>query len=110
MKFEMNGREWEIKEIPQKEIVEIYEECTKEEVAAVYGLTKFGSHEIYINSETCYDMKRQTLMHELMHCYINEYMSLSMEEFDDEMLCNISANSHDIIHDIVEEYFKKVEK
>ena len=46
-------------------------------------------------------------MHELMHCYIEEYISLSLEEYDEETMCNISANSHDIIHEIVDTYFNK---
>lgn len=106
MKFTMNGREWLIKEIEKEEIIEIYEKETKQETITVYGITKFENNTIYLNEEMCHDMKRQTLMHELMHCYIKEYISLSMENFDDEGLCNISANSHDIIHEIVEEYFK----
>lgn len=107
MKFLMNNREWEIKEISKSDIIEIYEKETKQETMTVYGITKFENNMIYLNEEMCYEMKRQTLMHELMHCYIKEFISLSMEEFDDECLCNISANSHDIIHQIVEDYFKE---
>ena len=54
-------------------------------------------------------MKRKKLMHELMHCYIEEYVSLELEDYKEETLCNISANSHDIIHKIVEDYFKEVD-
>lgn len=110
MKFTMNDREWLIKEIEKEEIIEIYEKETKQETITVYGITKFENNTIYLNKEMCYDMKRQTLMHELMHCYIKEYISLSMESFDDEGLCNISANSHDIIHKIVEDYFKTTKR
>lgn len=110
MKFKMNNHEWTIAELPKNEIKTMYEEETKSETITVYGITKFETHEIFINKEMCFDMKRKTLMHELMHCYIEEHISLSLEEFDDEMVCNISANSHDIIHKIVEDYFKEGNK
>ena len=32
------------------------------------------------------------------------------KEMNEETLCNISANSHDIIHKIVEDYFKELNK
>lgn len=107
MKFKMNNHEWEIIEIPREEIKEIYEKETKEETLMVYGLTSYHNHKIYINAELCFDMKKKTIMHELMHCYIEEYVSLELENYQEETLCNVSANSHDIIHAIVEEYFKK---
>jgi hypothetical protein len=40
-----------------------------------------------------------------MHCYIGCYL-YEFKSFDEENVCNISANSHDIIHKIVEDYFK----
>lgn len=106
MKFLMNNHEWEIVELPLEEMKDIYEREMQEETIYVYGLTKYDNHKIYINNEMCYDMKRKTLMHELMHCYKEEYVSLELDEINEETLCNLSANSHDIIHKIVEDYFK----
>lgn len=107
MKFKMNNHEWEIKEISREEIKRIFEEEMNEQVLYVYGLTKYDNHKIYINKDLCFDMKRKTLMHELMHCYKEEYVSLELDSIDEETLCNLSANSHDIIHEIVERYFKE---
>lgn len=108
MNFLMNNRIWTILEISKEDIITLYKQETKDEnIETVYGLTSYGNNVIYLNQDMCEDMKKQTLMHELMHCYIKEYVSLSIEEFDEEMLCNISANSHNIIHEIVEKYFKK---
>lgn len=105
MEFKMNNHQWEIIEISKDQIKEIYEKETGEETLYVYGLTKYDNHKIYINEELCYDMKRKTIMHELMHCYKEEYISLELDNIEEETLCNISANSHDIIHEIVESYF-----
>ena len=76
MKFKMNNHEWEILELPKEQIKLIYEKETNEKKIYVYGLTKYDNHKIYINKELCFDMKRKTLMHELMHCYIEGYVSL----------------------------------
>ena len=51
------------------------------------------------------EQKRQTLLHELMHCYVWSYVC-GFNNISEEALCDISANSHDIIHEIVENYFK----
>ena len=107
MKFFMNGHEWELLEVSKERIKEIYEKEMNEEALMVYGLTKYDNHKIYINEELCFDMKRKTIMHELMHCYKEEYISLELDEISEETLCNISANSHDIIHRIVADYFDR---
>ena len=81
MKFKMNNHEWEILELSKEQIKLIYEKEMNEETLYVYGLTKYDNHKIYINKELCFDMKRKTLMHELMHCYIEEYVSLELEDY-----------------------------
>jgi hypothetical protein len=103
--FKMNNHSWNIIELPLEQIKPLYEKYSGEETLYVYGLTKFDEQKIYINTELCFDIKRTTLMHELMHCYKQEYVSLELDNIDEETLCNLSANSHDIIHDIVERYF-----
>ena len=65
----------------------------------------YDEQTIYIDKDLHIEQKRQTLMHELMHCYIGNYL-YSTKEYTEEDLWNISANSHDIIHKIVEDYFK----
>ena len=103
-KFKMNDRIWEIKEVDKEWLLEEYK---KEYDNAVYcfGLTRYSKQVIYLNNELCDDVKKQTLYHELMHCYIWNYIH-SFSEISEEALCDISANSHDIIHKIVEDYFK----
>lgn len=107
MKFIINNREWEIKEVSKDWLLE---EFKKEYEDAVYcfGLTRYFQQIIYLNNELCNQVKKQTLYHELMHCYLWSYLS-NQFEYNEEQLCDVSANSHDIIHEIVSDYFKDVE-
>jgi Zn-dependent peptidase ImmA (M78 family) len=104
MKFEINGLNYEIKEVSSKVMYEVAE-INKEP-----GMDRLGQHSsieqiIYINEKLTPDMKKRTLLHELMHCYIWSYLS-NLEFYNEETLCDISANSHDVIHKIAEDYFK----
>lgn len=103
MKFKMNNRNWEIVEIGHKDLLEAYR---KEygDAAYCFGLTIYNEQIIYLNREMHKDVKRQTLLHELMHCYVWNYVAKGLE-ITEEALCDITANSHYIIHDIVKKYF-----
>lgn len=107
MKFKINNREWEIIELSQEEIKQKIKEYdgVVEELGIYFGSTQTANQKIYLDKDICIEQKKQTLMHELMHCYIVCFL-FSTKSYDEEDLCNISANSHDIIHDIVEKYFK----
>lgn len=104
MKFKMNDREWEIKEVSQEEMFAWYKE---EGTGYYYGQTHFSTQEIWLSNELSNEQKRKTLYHELMHCYIRMFITMQDLEYNEESLCDISANSHDIIHKIVKEYFKE---
>lgn len=107
MKFKMNNREWEIAEISQEDIRKTFTKFDGEpQPGRYFGLTCFDSYKIYLDKDICLEQKKQTLKHELMHCYIGCYISLDTLKCGEEDLCDISANSHDMIHKICEEYFK----
>lgn len=109
MKFKMNDREWEIIELSQEEIrekIREYKYDGEPKEGRYFGLTYLDNSKIYIDKDLCLDQKKQTLKHELMHCYIGCYLFNVEKEYTEEDLCNISSNSHDIIHKIVEDYFK----
>ena len=110
MKFKMNNHEWEIIEIKKEIIKQKYEEATEEKTIEVFGLTNFCEQKIYLNNDMCKGIKQHTLMHELMHCYLAEYCSIEQNNYTEEIMCDISANSHDIIHKIVEDYFNTQKK
>ena len=103
MKFKMNNLEWEIKKASAEEVKAGFNDNNPE--SYYFGSTTLSTQTILINEEASIDKQRETLYHELMHCYIACYICDGLQ-FDEEGLCNISAKSHDMIHSIVEEYFK----
>ena len=105
MKFKMNNRTWEIVEAEPEYLLQEYNNEFGD-ISYCFGFTKISDQKICINKELCQDQKKQTLYHELMHCYIWCYIH-NFDEIGIEALCDISANSHDIIHKIVEDYFKE---
>lgn len=107
MKFKMNDLEWTIKNASADEVKAVFND--KNEDSYYYGSTTLSKQEILINNEVSKEKQIETLYHELMHCYIFCYLCDGLQ-FDEEGICNISAKSHNIIHEIVERYFNKVKK
>lgn len=116
MKFKMNDIEYEIREVTQYEYKEYRKEEDKETACEETDTTKgmyFGAthsykNVIFLDKGMPQDRKRKTLIHELTHCYISEYITHEEEQFSEENVADISANSHDIIYKIVGDYFKEV--
>jgi Zn-dependent peptidase ImmA (M78 family) len=102
MKFKINNRQWEIKEVESDFLLKKYKEYD-EQALYCFGMTKYEIQTIFINKDMNKEVKKQTLYHELMHCYIWSYANIH-SEYTEEELCDLSSNSHDIIHKIVEEY------
>ena len=94
MKFKINNRTWSIEEKSQS-IIPRY-----------YGVTHCDIQEIYLDRDLPIDRKRATLIHELTHCYIDNYITHDAKEYSEEDVADIVSNSYDIIHAIEDEYFK----
>lgn len=104
MEFGINGSCYIIQEVSQDEL---QKEIAEETDGYYYGQTRFTQQLILIDKDLSYERKKKTLYHELMHVYIREYISTRDIELTEELLCDISANSHDIIHEIVKYYFER---
>ena len=104
MKFTMNGRDWLIKEVEQNELCEAHNDLSGE--GCYFGTTFPSTQEIWLYKDVKQETKKKTLYHELMHCYMFSYISFNDINFSIDDFCDISANSHDIIHEIVENYFQ----
>lgn len=101
MKFNMNGVPYTIKEVEQNEFNQI-----EQEDGYYFGQSHFFTQEIWLDKSLNKERKKKALYHELTHCYIREYLTTGDITPNEEVLCDISANSHDIIHEIVEKYFR----
>ena len=77
MKFEINNREWVIREASQEDL-----KLEQGDIEGTYfGLTIPSKQKILIWEELDKTQKRQTLMHELMHCYVCNYISFNYNIF-----------------------------
>lgn len=102
MNFYMNDLPYIIKEVDEIEILNY-----KNEIAGdghYLGLFTPTNSTIYINTNLSEEQKRKTLIHELTHCYIWSYCT-QIEQLNEDDLCNINANSFDIIYEILDGYF-----
>ena len=104
MKFKINDREWIIKEVEQNELCSANNDFSGE--SCYYGTTFPSTQEIWLYKDIKKETKEKTLYHELMHCYLYSFISFNNIDFSIDDFCDISANSHNIIHKIVEDYFK----
>ena len=111
MKFKINNREWEIIEASQQAIKNKQnirraneEENLKSIDTRYYGITYCDEQKIYIDEDLPADRKKATLIHELTHCYIDNYITHCEKQYTEEDVADIVANSYDIIHEIVEQY------
>ena len=111
MKFKINNRTWSIEEKSQSEIKSMQnqrkaneEENLKSIDMRYYGITYCDTLKIYIDEDLPADRKKSTLIHELTHCYIDNYITHCEKQYSEEDVADIVANSYDIIHEIVGQY------
>ena len=111
--YKINNLTYEIREVSQeyiRELLETYSKRNMEESptkSRYMGITFSDMCVIYLDEEIPTDKKRKVLMHELMHAYLDCFLT-NIDNFNQEAVCDISSNSHDIIHKIVEDYFEVV--
>ena len=105
--FNINDRVWSIEQVGQDKLIELNPHLKNE--GLVFGTTCFETQTIYLYDELSVDQMDKTLLHELMHCYIGSYITFQNLDYSEELLCDISANAHNIIHDIVTKYWEEAE-
>lgn len=113
-KFKINNRDWTIIEETQEQIKTIQNKRKANESENIksldtryYGITYCDICTIYIDQDLSQNVKKSTLIHELTHCYIDNYITHTYESYSEEDVADIVSNSYDIIHEIVDKYFKK---
>lgn len=104
MFFEINNSLWKIVEKPQKAFWDESGEIQQSDSGYFFGKSIYSIQEIWICEDLNLGQKIRTLYHELMHVYLRSYMTYQERSFSEEELCDISSNSHDILHDIADKY------
>lgn len=104
MTFVINGNTWRIIELPEKELTERYNSEHDDKVIYTFGVTKYPIQEIWINQDMCEAQKIKTLKHELTHCYIWERGLYYIENYTDEMVCELVASINGFINEVVEKF------
>lgn len=110
MKFKINDRTWEIKELTQEEMkqhIKDYKFDGEPGEGRYYGQTYFDEQTIYIDKDLNEEQKLFTLMHELGHCYIGVFITHQDKQYNEEEVVNIVSNSHFIIHDIITKFYQE---
>lgn len=115
LSFKMNDRNWTIIEGSLEDgknfINSIDMNFLAKSMDWFGGFSDFTTQTIFINNNMCKEAKIYTLLHELGHCYIQSYIKTTTNlEYYEDILCDIVANSHYVIHDIVEQYRKELDK
>ena len=106
--FYMNNSKWTIYEVEQKSFWEDDGKLDEMNNGDYFlGRCRYVSQEIWLYKDLTEEQKKKTLYHELLHCYKGSYLTYNNIEGDDDFWCDMSANSHDIIHSIVEEYISR---
>ena len=96
----MNDRVFTIKFVSQNEM---FEEAHKinDYNGHYFGKTLFYTQEIWLDNALSKEQSINTLIHELMHCYIRLHAT-SLETYDEESVCNLVSNSYNCIKSIVQ--------
>ena len=101
--FYMNERCWKIYIKSQQEMKDYYDE---NDSGYYYGQTHFITQEIWLSDDVPDTQLDKTLFHELMHCYIRMYITTQELEYNEESLCDISANAYEIITSIITDFYQ----
>lgn len=117
----MNDIKYKILEMSQEDMKKVEntrrgEKDEKENVDslrdAYYGITYTDNCIIYLWKDLPEERKYKTLRHEFTHAYINEYVSHLQNNYSEEDVCDIAANSYPYIEEIIKRYkvFKEENK
>lgn len=112
MKFKINNRTWSIKELSQEEIKKEYKRHLDGEPAErgkYFGITYADEQVILLDKDLNAETKKNTLKHELAHCYMSVYCYHAQDKFSEEDMADLVANSNDFVNEVVGRYFVKNE-
>lgn len=99
MKFTVNCLKWVIEYVNADSIV------MNNSNGLFLGLTEYDSQHISIRSGLSKEMTRQTVVHELCHCFLFSY-GITCDWYDEEQVCNFFGSHADVIISIADKFMK----
>lgn len=102
MEFIINNKKYIILEVSQDELQKEQGDID----GTYFGLTIPSKQQIWLWKDLKKEQKKQTLLHELFHCYVMNFITTNECKFEEDIWADISANSHDFIHQVVDKYFQ----
>lgn len=100
MKFTANKLEWSIEYIDADNVQ------VNNEDGCFLGLTDYLEQKIIIRSGMTEQMTRQTVIHELCHCFMMSF-AVHTNCYDEEQICNFIGAYLDDISELTDKFMKK---
>lgn len=100
MKFKVNYFEYEILELDS------HDERLKIDNDYHWGICSYKDRKIYINKDLNFINKKETLIHEVTHAFIEAYGFLQVNLTDEIVSDFVAAHIFNILR-VINEYFKK---
>lgn len=99
MKFIVNNLKWVI------EYVNADSTSMNNSNGLFLGLTEYDIQHISIRSGLTKEMTRQTVVHELCHCFLFSY-GITCDWYDEEQVCNFFGSHADMITSLTDKFMK----
>ena len=99
MKFTVNGLKWVI------EYVNADSTSMNNSNGLFLGLTEYDSQHISIRTGLSEGLTRQTVIHELCHCFLFSF-GMTCDWYDEEQMCNFFGSHADMIIGIADKFMK----
>nr|DAY03329.1 MAG TPA: PORTAL PROTEIN [Caudoviricetes sp.] len=102
MRFKANNLSWNI------DFVNEDKSLMNSDNGMYFGLTEYKSQQISIRTGLSKEMTRETVIHELVHCFLFSFGVCGFTSLNEEQVCNFVGSHLDKIYDITEKVYEGV--
>lgn len=100
MRFKANNLTWNI------DFVNEDTSLMNSDNGMYFGLTEYQSQKISIRTGLSKEMTRETVIHELVHCFLFSFGVCGFTSLNEEQVCNFVGSHLDKIYEITEKFMK----
>jgi|GEM_PF-118298 phage portal protein, SPP1 gp6-like len=102
MRFKANNLTWNI------DFVDEDKKLMNSDNGMYFGLTEYQPQRISIRTGLSKEMTRETVIHELVHCFLFSFGVCGFTSLNEEQVCNFVGSHLDKIYEITEKFMKGV--